>query len=186
MTDEAVQPEVDETPETTATTETPETESPAEETAPSDEQSQTEDDVPEWVREKLTKANNEAAKYRTRAKEAAEVARQEVESEFTDRVSTLESERDVLKSDLDNTRLELTKVRVALASNVSGEDALEFARLLQGETEEDLTEHAEKVKKLMASAGNVGAYDRYQGYGKSKSADPQSDFGAFLMNQLKR
>src|SRR5690606_31259363 len=103
-----------------------------------------------------------------------------------DRVSTLESERDVLKNDLDNTRLELTKVRVALASNVSGEDALEFARLLQGETEEELTEHAEKVKKLMNSASNVGAYDRYQGYGKSKSADPQSDFGAFLMNQLKR
>lgn len=185
MTDEAVQPEADETPET-ATTETPETEPPAGETAPSDEQSQSEDDMPEWGRKELEKVRNEAAKYRTRAKEAAEAARQEVESEFTDRVATLESERDVLKNDLDNTRLELTKVRVALASNVSGEDALEFARLLQGETEEELTEHAEKVKKLMNSAGNVGAYDRYQGYGKSKSADPQSDFGAFIFNQLKR
>src|SRR5690606_41432732 len=95
----------------------------------------------------LEKGRNEAAKYRTRAKEAAEAARQEVESELTDRVSTLESERDVLKNDLDTTRLEVTKVRVALASNVSGEDALEFARLLQGETAEALTEHAEKVKK---------------------------------------
>src|SRR5690606_41242643 len=110
----------------------------------------------------LEKGRNEAAKYRTRAKEAAEAARQEDESEFTDRVSTLESERDVLKNDLDHTRLELTKVRVALATNVSGEDAVEFARRLQGETEEELTEHAEKVEKLVNSARHLGAYDRYQ------------------------
>src|SRR5690606_91426 len=158
----------------------------AEETAPSDEQPQAEDDMPEWVRKELEKVRNEAAKYRTRAKEAAEAARQEVESEVTDRVSTLESERDGLENDRDNTRLGLTKVRVALASHGSGEDALDFARRLQGETEEDHTEHAEQVKKLMTPASNVGGYDRYQGYGKSKPADPQSDFGAFLMNHLKR
>lgn len=147
----------------------------------------TEDEIPEWVREKLTKANNEAARYRTKAKEAADTARQEVESEFTDRVTALEQERDERARDLEDTRLELTKVQVALKSDVTGEDALEFAQLLQGETEEELLAHAEKVKKLMTSTANVGAYDRYQGYGReSKAPDPQSDFGAFLLNQLNK
>ena len=37
---------------------------------------QNEDALPEWAREKLSKANNEAAKYRVQAKEALDRARQ--------------------------------------------------------------------------------------------------------------
>lgn len=108
--------------------------------------------LPEWAREKLSKANSEAAKYRTRAKEAAEKAQFEAEERFNTQLKELTDAKAGLETELNNTRLNLVKVQAALSVGIPGESATEFAGLLQGTTEEEISSHAAKVKELFAAS----------------------------------
>lgn len=142
------------------------------------------DALPEWARAQITKANNEAAKYRTKAKETEERVRFEVESEYEAQITALSDERAAIAADLNAARLDGMRLRAALAAGIPGESAVEFAELLKGETEEELAAHAEKVKGLMGTQRTARVVDRSQGLGGGNSA-PADNFGAFILNQIK-
>jgi ATPase subunit of ABC transporter with duplicated ATPase domains len=144
----------------------------------------TEDTVPEWVREKLTKANNEAAKYRTKAKEAAQQAQFEAEEKFSAQIAALTDEKAAAVAELENARLEATKLKAALSVGIPGESASEFADLLKGTNEEEILAHAEKVKELFgASVKPARATDPTQGL-DGGNATAQSA-GAMLANFIR-
>ncbi|MDA3643787.1 hypothetical protein LZ318_11910 [Saccharopolyspora indica] len=148
----------------------------------------TEDSVPSWVRGQITKANNEAAKYRQRAKDAEDKAQFEAEEKFGSQIKELTDAQAALTAELNNANLAISKLRAALAVGIPGESAAEFAELLQGETDNEIREHAEKVKELMASSSSKKPRftDPSQGLGgNAVASDPASNFGAFILNNLK-
>lgn len=143
-----------------------------------------EDAVPEWVREKLTKANNEAAKYRTKAKEAAQQAQYEADEKFGSQIKELTDEKAAAVAELENARLETTKLKAALSVGIPGESASEFADLLKGSTEEEILAHAEKVKELFgASAKPARATDPTQGLDGGNATSQSA--GAMLANFIR-
>jgi hypothetical protein len=142
------------------------------------------DSLPEWAREKLTKANNEAAKYRTKAKEAAQQAQYEAEEKFSAQIAALTDERATAVAELENARLEVTKLKAALSVGIPGESASEFADLLKGSNEEEILAHAEKVKELFgASAKPARATDPTQGLDGGHATDLSA--GAMLANFIR-
>lgn len=144
----------------------------------------TEDTVPEWVREKLTKANNEAAKYRTKAKEAAQQAQFEADEKYSAQLSALTDEKAAIAAELENARLEHLKFKTALSVGIPGESASEFADLLKGTTEEEVLAHAEKVKELFGASNKPArATDPTQGL-DGGNATAQSA-GAMLANFIR-
>ena len=145
-----------------------------------------EDVVPEWVRKKLTEANNEAAKYRTRAKEAAEKAQFEAEEQFGTQIKTLTDEKAALAAELEMARSSATKLRAALSVGIPGESASEFADLLKGDTEEEIVAHATKLRELFGTPekSTTRFVDKSQGLGNAAPANSEDAFGAFLMSRL--
>src|SRR5690606_21817612 len=128
---------------------------------------QNEDALPEWAREKLSKAYNEAAKYRVQAKEALDKARQEVSAEFEKQLAQLSDEKAAVAADLENVRLEHMRLKAALSVGIPGESASEFADLLKGNSEDEIRARAEKVKELFGvSSKPARAVDPTQGLGE--------------------
>lgn len=123
----------------------------------------TEDDLPQWARDKLTKANSEAAKYRVQAKELAEKAANS--EELTTRITELSDEKAALAAELESARVGSMKLHAALSVGIPGESATEFADLLRGETAEDIQAHAEKVKELFGVKKSDRPVDPTQGMG---------------------
>ncbi|GAB4584409.1 hypothetical protein [Nocardia sp. IFM 10818] len=109
---------------------------------------QTVDSLPEWVREKLTKANNEAAKYRNEKNDAVSTAKAEAVTEYEAKLAAEAEKYSVLEQQLSDKALELVKLHAALNADIPGPSAIEFASLLQGSTEDEITAHAKTVKAL--------------------------------------
>lgn len=144
----------------------------------------TEDAVPEWVREKLTKANNEAAKYRQRAKEASQQAQYEADEKYSAQIKELTDAKASTDAELENVRLEATKLKAALSVGIPGESASEFADLLKGSNEEEILSHAEKVKELFGASGKPArATDPTQGLDGGSATDLSA--GAMLANFIR-
>src|SRR5690606_1223793 len=128
---------------------------------------QNEDALPEWAREKLTKANNEAAKYRVQAKEALDRARQEVSAEFEKQLAQLSDEKAAIAADLENVRLEHMRLKVGLSVRILSETASDFAVLLKGNAAEEFLVLAEKVKGLFGgSSKQARAVEPAEGLGE--------------------
>lgn len=131
--------ETDETSTETVTeteVETPEVEAPAEETVVTEP----EDELPEWARTKLTKANSEAANYRTRLRETeAKLAEAKTPEQFAAALAEVTAK---------NAELE----RSVLVNGVAGKHNLpaELAELLKGDDEAALTAHAKTLQKFIA------------------------------------
>ncbi|GGN40181.1 hypothetical protein FHR83_007099 [Actinoplanes campanulatus] len=134
----------EETPTPTTETESTETaETPVE--SPEDTAGETagetksqEDELPEWARKALTKANAEAANYRTRAKEAeAKLAGAKTPEELEAVVKEITARAEKAE-------------RFLLVSDVARKHDLpdELAEVLKGETREDLEAHAKKLAKF--------------------------------------
>ncbi len=124
------------------------------------------DELPEWARNKLTKANNEAARYRTEKKEAVDTAKAEVRAEFEAQLNELSEAKATAVAEQEKAQLALIKLRAALSAGIPGESAAEFAELLQGATEEEINSHAEKVKSLFGKTST-----------KDKPVDPSQGSG---------
>lgn len=106
------------------------------------EQPDSVDSLPKWARDRLSKANNEAARYRTGLRDAeAKLAGAKTPEQFEAAVAEL---RD------GNARLE----RELLVERVARKAELpqELAELLQGDTEDELKAHADKLRKFAAPA----------------------------------
>lgn len=134
----------------------------------------TKNELPEWAQQKIAEANAEAAKYRVEKKDAVEAAKQEVTTEFEAKIAALEEQIELEKQEAGNSRTEVQKIKAALAAGVASDKVLSFAELLKGETEEELTTHAEEVKKLFTvedTSNKSRATDHSQGSG-SGSATP--------------
>lgn len=125
-------------------------------------------ELPEWAQQKIAEANAEAAKYRVEKKDAVEAAKQEVTTEFEAKIAALEEQIELEKQEAGNSRTEVQKIKAALAAGVASDKVLSFADLLKGETEEELTTHAEEVKKLFTAddtSKKSRATDHSQGSG---------------------
>lgn len=130
---------------------------------------ETEDALPQWAREKLTKANNEAAKYRVQAKEAAEQVK--AAEGLTAQIAELSDAKAALAAELESARVGNLKLQAALSVGIPGESATEFAELLKGETPEEIQTHAEKVKELFGVKKSDRAVDPTQGLGGKTPVD---------------
>lgn len=146
----------------------------------------TEEVLPEWAREKLTKANNEAAKYRTRAKEAAQQAAYEAEEKFTAQLKELSDEKAALAAELHEARTSAQKFQAAISVGIPGESAAEFADLLKGENEEEFVAHANKLKEMFGTPekSTTRFVDKSQGFSSEPPANTDAGFGAFVLSQL--
>lgn len=132
-------------------------------------------DAPEWVRESLSKANAEAAKYRTE--------RNALRDEHTAALNQIGELTDAKQAAEDRAKaaeLELLKYKVAVQANVPG--AL-IARL-QGSTEEEIRADAEALmKSIPSSPVKRTATDPSQGRGEPDAG--LSPGGAFLAKALR-
>lgn len=115
---------------------------PAPESAPADaapKATEREDELPDWARQKLTKANAEAANYRTRLREAeVKLANAKSVEEFEAAVSEMKAR---------NAELEHSILRADVAREF-GLDA-ELTDALKGATEAELKEHAKRLQKYV-------------------------------------
>lgn len=145
-------PEIDEKPETPETPEAPETppaEKPDEPETPEtpEGEGETEDDeLPEWARKKLTKANAEAANYRTRLRE--------VEKKLEGAKTPEEFEQTVNEIKAQNAKLEEELLKERVARRFSLPDDL--ARRLVGKTEEELAADAKALQKYAVNPPATG------------------------------
>lgn len=148
------------------------------------------DVLPDWAREKLTKANNEAAKYRTEKNEAVEKAKQEVTESFTEKVEALEAQVAERDSEIQSGRHEVDKLRAAIDAGISNDKIFTFADLLKGENPEELKSHAEELKKLFVveekKPAKQSATDPSQGSGGDHlplNGDPLLDSVMAIVNK---
>ncbi|MFD6636763.1 hypothetical protein ACFWDN_13210 [Micromonospora chalcea] len=145
--------------ETVETTETTETETPTTATTEGGEGTSTEaeekddekdDDgtaeLPKWAREKLTKANAEAANYRTRLRE--------VEKKLSEAKTPEDFETATKELREANVNLERQLLRERVARKAGLPDDL--AERLQGATQEELEADAKKLQKYAAAPSTTG------------------------------
>lgn len=150
-------------------------------TGPANTQSQDQSQLPDWAREKLTKANNEAAGYRVKAREASELL-----TTLQTQVQTLTDEKTAALDTQGSVQLELLKLQTALSVGVPGEQAADFAELLRGDTADEIKAAAEKAKSLLGTGRKPSATDPSQGQGSTQSATPADEFHGFVLGQLGR
>jgi hypothetical protein len=132
----------------------------------------TEAELPDWAREKLTKANGEAAKYRTEKNDAVNAAKAEAKAAYETQITELTDKGTSLTSELAKATSDLSKIKVALSVGIPGESAAEFADLLKGENDAELKAHAEKLKTLFGDSVKPGrAVDPTQGANGTGAVD---------------
>lgn len=154
------------------------------------EKNESVDVLPDWAREKLTKANNEAAKYRTEKNEAVEKAKQEVTDSYTEKVEALEAQVAERDSVIQETRHETEKLRAAIEAGIANDKVFTFADLLKGDNPEELKSHAEELKKLFTTEevrpAKAAATDPSQGSGSNHlplNGDPLLDSVMAIVNK---
>lgn len=135
------------------------------------------DDLPTWVREKLSAANNEAAKYRTERNEYREQA-----TAALNQVTEVTNAKTAAEERAAAAEKELLKYRVALEAGVPGG----LIPRLQGSTEEEIRADAAALLEQIGSSIPVkqSATDPSQGKGDGKSAG-LSPGAAALFSQLR-
>lgn len=104
--------------------------------------------LPQWAREAITSANNEAARHRHAKKDAVETARSEVKAEYETKLAEAAEKVTDLQDTVSARELELVKLRTAIDAGVPNEAISKFASLLQGTDEDEVKSHAEEVKEL--------------------------------------
>ena len=102
-----------------------------------------ENDLPDWAREKLTRANSQAANYRTQLRDA-EARYRDLEARF-EGAKTLDEFNAAVKelTEAKEQNAALVRENVAKAHGLPDD----LAELLKGETREDLEAHAKKLAK---------------------------------------
>ncbi|MEU4155702.1 hypothetical protein [Actinoplanes sp. NPDC026670] len=104
------------------------------------------DELPEWARKRLTKANTEAGKYRTQLREVEQkLAQAKSPEEYEAATKALREANAKLERDL-------LVERVARKAKLPEE----LAELLQGSTEEELQAHAKKLSKFAPADDEPG------------------------------
>lgn len=105
--------------------------------------------LPEWAREKLTKANAEAAKYRTERNEAQASldAALGLETKLSEESAAHASTKEALEA---NT-LRLLKLEAAIAAEIPHSKTVTFADMLKGASAEELASNAQELKAFFGT-----------------------------------
>ncbi len=145
-------------------------------------------ELPDWAREAINKANSEAAKYRTEKNSAVEAAKAEVTDSFTSKIKELEAQIEEKSSEASQANLNVERVKAAIKVGISTDKLESFAELLHGSTQEELVAHAEQLKDLFTVAKGSGskATDRSQGSGGASgplNGDPILDAVRNVINR---
>lgn len=153
-----------------------------------DQNQATEDNdvLPDWAREKLTKANNEAAKYRNEKNDAVEAAKAEVTESFQGKVQGLETQLSEQGDEVSTSRLEVEKLKATIEAGVTADKALSFAELLKGEDADELKSHAEELKGLFGSGEGETTPPRATDPSQGQSGDPVPLNGDPLLDAVTR
>lgn len=107
------------------------------------------DQLPEWAREKMSKANAEAAKYRTERNELAEQL--DVATAFQTQFTEESAAHAETRAALEAKDRELLKLKAVLELDVPAKKASEVAALIQGTNQDEINEHAQKVVALLGA-----------------------------------
>jgi hypothetical protein len=128
--------------------------------APEGQQSQQERDMaalPEWARDSLSKANAEAAKYRTRVRELEPKASEYdklAEAQKTEQQKAAEA-RQAAETRAVQAEQEATRLRVALTKGLPAD----LATRLVGGTEDELAADADRLLELVKVAPQTPSFD---------------------------
>lgn len=139
---------------------TTESTTPAQEAAPKPES---------FSLEYVQELRNQAAKYRTEKKEAAERAKAEVMQDYEARLAEKDQTVNSLQAELESTSITLRKLQAVLREGISSEDALEVASLVQGVDDDTISESVKRVKSLIGKAPE-----------KERPVDPSQGSGNYL------
>jgi len=142
--------------------------------------------IPEWARKQISEANAEAAKYRTERNNIEAETKAALSADFDTQFKTLSDEKSAITAERDTATSQLTKLKVALAAGIPGETAVEFAALLQGNDEDELTAHAGKLKEMFGAPGKASrAIDPSHGAGANNTSLSGADqFAALIQKHL--
>lgn len=144
-------------------------------------------ELPDWAREAINKANSEAAKYRTEKNSAVEAAKAEVTDSFTSKIKELEAQIEEKSGEVSQANLNVERVKAAIKVGISTDKLESFAELLHGSTQEELVAHAEQLKDLFTVANGASkATDRSQGSGGASgplNGDPILDAVRNVINR---
>lgn len=166
------------------TTDAPETPTPSATPGQEPQQAQqSSNELPDWAREKISKANNEAANYRVQLRES-ESARTALETKVAD----LTAQGTAASSALNERQGDFDRLVTAVQTLFPEKpEIFAFAKTLQGDSEEELKSHAVELKQMFGiSTGPSPATDRSQGHGSPSNSDPASEFAALLNQNLSR
>jgi hypothetical protein len=144
----------DETPTTT------EIDAPAQEAAPKAET---------FSAEYVQQLRDEAARYRTEKRAAAERAKTEAAKDFEGKLSEKDSALNTLQDALSDRTVELIKLKAVLAAGIASEDAVDVATLIQGTDEDSISESVKRVKSLIGKAPE-----------KDRPVDPSQGSGNYV------
>lgn len=139
-----------------------------ENTGVNENQAPEKEEIPQWARDQITKANNQAAKYRTEKNEAVEAAKKEVEDSFSSKIEELEAAGQKANDEVTASRHEVDRIKAALEAGIATDKVLSFADLLKGENPDELRSHAESLKELFTTEEAPRA---------SKATDPSQGQG---------
>jgi hypothetical protein len=158
-------------------------EATSEQPKPQDSQSKKTDELPDWARQQISSANQEAAQFRVQLREAQQ-ARQTLEEQ----VSTLKTEKSQAVSSYTSTQTDFDKLVTAVKTLVPDKPVFAFAKTLQGGSEDELAAHATELQSMFGlTSGPSAAVDKSQGLGNgSPKHDPASEFASFLNSKLSR
>lgn len=133
-------------------------------------------DLPSWAREKLSAANNEAAKYRTERNDYRDQA-----TAALTKVAEVESAKNAAEERASAVEKELLKYRVAVEAGVPGA----LIPRLQGSTEDEIkADAAALLGSLPSGSVRQNATDPSQGRGDGQGAG-LSPGAAFIQKALK-
>ncbi|MEO6084436.1 MAG: hypothetical protein ABIQ18_15155 [Umezawaea sp.] len=135
-------------------------------------------EVPSWIQTLLANVN---AKSTTTGDDAgtAATATDEVRAEYEAKFTELAAQTAAVAAELEAQRLSGLRVQVALNAGFPAASVTEFADLLKGSNEAELTAHAQKLKGLFDAAAPVAprAVDPTQGATGPIDPDPTPGLG---------
>ena len=139
-------------------------------------------EVPAWVRESISEANKEAAKYRVERNSARdnEAAALKDKGDLETKLKDMSAERDSAVS-------ELNKYKALVKAGFDVENIEEYADRVRGATAEELEADAKKLFDLLGPSKSRGSgYDHSQGRGSSDTTPltPQTALAGFLKQQF--
>lgn len=109
-----------------------------------------ESDLPQWARDAITRANSEAAAARVEKNNALSNAKTLIEAEYADRITEAATSYAELEVKFAEKTNRLAKLEAILAAEIPSDRAIQFAELVQGSTDEEISSSVQNIKDLFS------------------------------------